>query len=104
MTSSTTSHRLLDVRHAHRSKELLAKHPCTQETTHEAFLALVADTSGAEAWAAYLSLGALATRPLWLRAAIALIVPTNVIGGALWAMPGLVKKARHALRKGGKAA
>ena len=58
--------------------------------------------AGAEAWAAYLSLGALATRPLWLRVAIKLIVPTNVIGGALWAMPGLVKKARHTLRNGGK--
>jgi hypothetical protein len=58
--------------------------------------------AGAEAWVAYLSLGALATRPLWLRVAISLIVPTNVIGGALWAMPGLVKKARHTLRNGGK--
>ena len=60
--------------------------------------------AGAEAWAAYLSLDALATRPIWLRVAVALIVPTNVLGGAAWAMPGLVKKARQALRKGGKVA
>ena len=52
--------------------------------------------AGAEAWAAYASLGALAGRSLLLRSAVAFVVPFNVFGGAFYAYPAILKKAADA--------
>lgn len=54
--------------------------------------------AGAEAWAAFASLDALADRSLLLRFAVAFVVPFNVLGGTFWAYPAILKKAALALK------
>jgi hypothetical protein len=59
----------------------------------------------AEAWLAYTTLHSLGpAAPFWQRAALALVVPTNLLLGFGAGYPQILSKARAALRSGAKPA